>query len=170
MLCRKLLLCLNERIGLERQMAELSLLIDAVSQIDEPFLLSIVGEFNSGKSTVINTLLGKRYLNEVVVRTTNEITFLCYSKSDSEEQQRMTGIQMVNIYATCQFKFLKSCNYPFYVNFLDVHNLTRSLHSNFCHLNIVDTPGTNVILQRQQRFTEEFVPHGVLLLFVISAD
>ncbi|KAJ6335995.1 hypothetical protein OIU76_006893 [Salix suchowensis] len=37
-------------------------------------------------------------------------------------------------------------------------------------MNIVDTPGTNVILQRQQRLTEEFVPHADLLLFVFSAD
>ncbi|KAF2325180.1 hypothetical protein GH714_024916 [Hevea brasiliensis] len=37
-------------------------------------------------------------------------------------------------------------------------------------MNIVDTPGTNVILQRQQRLTEEFVPRSDLLLFVISAD
>ncbi|KAK3019606.1 hypothetical protein RJ639_005025 [Escallonia herrerae] len=35
---------------------------------------------------------------------------------------------------------------------------------------IVDTPGTNVILQRQQCLTEEFVPRADLLLFVISAD
>jgi len=35
-------LSLNERIGLERQMGELSLLIDVVSQIDEPFLLAVV--------------------------------------------------------------------------------------------------------------------------------
>lgn len=37
-------------------------------------------------------------------------------------------------------------------------------------MNIVDTPGTNVILERQQRLTEEFVPRADLLLFVISAD
>lgn len=37
-------------------------------------------------------------------------------------------------------------------------------------MNLVDTPGTNVILQRQQRLTEEFVPRGDLDLFVISAD
>lgn len=37
-------------------------------------------------------------------------------------------------------------------------------------MNIVDTPGTNVILQRQQRLTEEFVPRADLVLFVISAD
>ncbi|KAG7588753.1 Ulp1 protease family C-terminal catalytic domain [Arabidopsis suecica] len=47
-----------------------------------------LGEFNSGKSTVINALLGKRYLKEGVVPTTNEITFLCYSDLESEEQQR----------------------------------------------------------------------------------
>ena len=37
-------------------------------------------------------------------------------------------------------------------------------------INIVDTPGTNVILERQQRLTEEFVPRADLILFVISAD
>ena len=59
-----------------------------------------------------------------------------------------------------------------------------SLNTNMCYLtsnhsfsnsflmqmNIVDTPGTNVILERQQRLTEEFVPRADLLLFVISAD
>ncbi|XLS80928.1 hypothetical protein HN51_046759 [Arachis hypogaea] len=32
----------------------------------------LLGEFNSGKSTVINALLGERYLKEGVVPTTNE--------------------------------------------------------------------------------------------------
>lgn len=46
------------------------------------------GEFNSGKSTVINALLGRRYLKDGVVPTTNEITFLRYSELDSGEDQR----------------------------------------------------------------------------------
>lgn len=36
-------------------------------------------------------------------------------------------------------------------------------------VNIVDTPGTNVILERQQRLTEEFVPRSDLVLFCMSA-
>ena len=36
-------------------------------------------------------------------------------------------------------------------------------------VNIVDTPGTNVILDRQQRLTEEFVPRADLVLFCLSA-
>ena len=37
-------------------------------------------------------------------------------------------------------------------------------------INIVDTPGTNVILRRQQQLTEEFVPRADLVLFVLSSD
>ncbi|KAM3735301.1 hypothetical protein ACB098_10G078500 [Castanea mollissima] len=126
-------------------MEEVSLLIDAVSQIDEPFLLVIAGEFNSGKSTFINALLGRRYLKEGVVPTTNEITFLRYSELDSSGEQR------------CE-------RHPDgqYICYLPAPILKEMI--------IVDTPGTNVILQRQQRLTEEFVPRADLLLFVISAD
>lgn len=48
--------------------------------------------------------------------------------------------------------------------------LTILLVINLKQMNLVDTPGTNVILQRQQRLTEEFVPRADLILFVISAD
>ncbi|KAF8394426.1 hypothetical protein HHK36_020634 [Tetracentron sinense] len=126
-------------------MEEVSLLIDAVSQLDEPFLLVIVGEFNSGKSTVINALLGRRYLKEGVVPTTNEITLLCYSELDSHEQERCERHPDGQFICYLPAPILKE-------------------------MNIVDTPGTNVILQRQQRLTEEFVPRADLLLFVISAD
>ncbi|CAH1447406.1 unnamed protein product [Lactuca virosa] len=126
-------------------MEEVSLLRDAVSHLSEPFLLVIVGEFNSGKSTFINALLGRKYLKDGVVPTTNEITFLRYSELDSNEQQR------------CE-------RHPDgqYICYLPAPILE--------HMMIVDTPGTNVILQRQQRLTEEFVPRADLLLFLISAD
>lgn len=45
------------------------------------------GEFNSGKSSVINALLGQRYLKDGVIPTTNEITFLRYDDSEFSEQR-----------------------------------------------------------------------------------
>lgn len=45
------------------------------------------GEFNSGKSTVINAILGERYLKQGVVPTTNEITFLRFNDLDIEKQR-----------------------------------------------------------------------------------
>ncbi|KAL6583066.1 hypothetical protein OROMI_005144 [Orobanche minor] len=44
-----------------------------------------MGEFNSGKSSVINVLLGQRYLKDGVVSTTNEITFLWSAVSEFSE-------------------------------------------------------------------------------------
>jgi ribosome biogenesis GTPase A len=40
--------------------AEITHLQDILEQLDELFLLVIVGEFNSGKSAFINALLGKK--------------------------------------------------------------------------------------------------------------
>lgn len=56
---------LEQLLGLLQQatpeMQEMSMLTDALKQLDELFLLVVVGEFNSGKSSVINALLGSRY-------------------------------------------------------------------------------------------------------------
>ncbi|XP_022769528.1 probable transmembrane GTPase FZO-like, chloroplastic [Durio zibethinus] len=122
--------------------------IDAVGLCLVPdihLFLDSQGEFNSGKSTVINALLGERYLKEGVVPTTNEITFLRYSELDGKDLQhceRHPDGQLIRYLPAAILK----------------------------EMNIVDAPGTNVILQRQQRLTEEFVPRANLLFFVISAD
>jgi len=103
------------------------------------------GEFNSGKSTFINALLGRQYLQEGVVPTTNEIMLLSYSEIDSDSFERCER------HPDGQF-----------MCYLSVPILKE--------MNLVDTPGTNVILQRQQRLTEEYVPRADLILFVLSSD
>ena len=57
-------------------MDEISLVRDALQQLDELFLLVVVGEFNSGKSSIVNALLGGRFLAEGILPTTNEISVL----------------------------------------------------------------------------------------------
>jgi ribosome biogenesis GTPase A len=59
-------------------MAEIELLSDALKGLDELFLVVVVGEFNSGKSTVINALLGNRFLPDGILPTTNEISIIKY--------------------------------------------------------------------------------------------
>ncbi|PAN19738.1 hypothetical protein PAHAL_3G294900 [Panicum hallii] len=140
---------LSEAVAVIRKaapmMEEVDLLVDAASRLSEPFLLVIVGEFNSGKSTFINALLGRQYLQEGVVPTTNEIMLLSYSEIDSESFERCER------HPDGQF-----------MCYLSVPILKE--------MNLVDTPGTNVILQRQQRLTEEYVPRADLILFVLSSD
>ena len=48
----------------------------SLEQLEDLFLLVVVGEFNSGKSSFLNALLGKKYLKEGVTPTTNKISIL----------------------------------------------------------------------------------------------
>ena len=48
----------------------------SIQQLDELFLLVIVGEFNAGKSAFINALLGQPILKEGVTPTTTQINVL----------------------------------------------------------------------------------------------
>ncbi len=49
------------------------ILRETIQQLDELFLLVVVGEFNSGKTAVINALLGQPLLEEGVTPTTTRI-------------------------------------------------------------------------------------------------
>jgi len=52
------------------------------------FLGTGQGEFNSGKSSIINALLGKSYLKEGVLPTTNEITLLRHANDGGDSEER----------------------------------------------------------------------------------
>lgn len=54
--------------------------------LDEPFLLVIVGEFNAGKSAFINALLGESVLREGVTPTTAVVTRVRYAASTIERR------------------------------------------------------------------------------------
>ena len=53
----------------------------SIRQLDDLFLLVIVGEFNAGKSAFINALLGQKLLKEGVTPTTSQVTILRYGET-----------------------------------------------------------------------------------------
>eukprot|EP00953_Heterococcus_sp_UTEX-ZZ885_P040363 20637-Heterococcus_DN1.PRE.4 len=55
---------------------DLAILAEIIAQVDDVFMVIVVGEFNSGKSTFINALLGDRYVAEGVLPTTASINIL----------------------------------------------------------------------------------------------
>ncbi len=112
----------------------------AITQLDELFLLVIVGEFNAGKSAIINALLGVPALKEGVTPTTARVTLVRYGPEPGEE----IVDQGFSIYS-----------YPL--------PLLKTL-------NIVDSPGTNAIIREHEKLTNDFVPRSDLVLFATSAD
>ena len=61
-------------------------LSDILAGIDELFLLVIVGEFNSGKSSFINALFGQKARVEGPVPVDDRITIMHYGDEPSERQ------------------------------------------------------------------------------------
>ena len=68
-------------------------LAEAVARLDELFLLVVAGEFNSGKSALINALVGRPVLEEGVTPTTAEIHVLRWGETETRETRR--GIVVV---------------------------------------------------------------------------
>src|SRR5574341_1853419 len=64
---------------------ELDDLRQALLQLDELFLIVVVGEFNAGKSALINALLGQHVLPEGVTPTTTRITLIKYGERAAEQ-------------------------------------------------------------------------------------
>jgi small GTP-binding protein len=126
--------------NLDAPRESLDALQQAVLQLDELFLLVVVGEFNAGKSALINALLGAKILTEGVTPTTSRVTLVKWGEQ--------AGERIVD------------------PNFAVFSHPLALLHE----LNIVDTPGTNAVLRQHERLTDEFVPRSDLVLFVISAD
>jgi len=118
----------------------LATLQKAIVQLDELFLLVAVGEFNSGKSALINAILGEKILSEGVTPTTSRVTLIKWG-DQMTEQIVDEGFAIV----TYPLPLLKE-------------------------LNIVDSPGTNAIIRHHERLTEEYVPRSDLVLFTTSAD
>jgi small GTP-binding protein len=112
----------------------------SLRQLDELFLLVVVGEFNSGKSAFINALLGEHFLPEGVTPTTAQVYILHHG--DAADQQ---VVEAGVISLSHPAEFLRE-------------------------INIVDTPGTNAIIRRHEQLTQEFVPRSDLVIFVTSAD
>jgi len=109
-----------------------------LNEMDELFLLVVVGEYNSGKSTFINALLGDDVFEVGDLPTTRSISILRFGETAAPEP---IG------------EHIRVFRYP--LDFLS-------------ELEIVDTPGTNSIDRMEEEITRGFVPRADLILFVTS--
>ena len=137
---RRVLADLRESLAVLATAEDLAALERSTAQLDELFLLVVVGEFNAGKSAFINALLGRRLLEEGVTPTTAGIHVLRYGEERSHPPNRRT---------------LDEITAPV--------DLLREVH-------IVDTPGTNAILREHEALTRDYIPRSDMVLFVTSAD
>ena len=117
------------------------LLEDVLLQLEEPFLFVIVGEVKAGKSSFINALL----------KTEKDICKVAPSPMTDTIQQIVYGETESEIIIN---QYLKKIYQP-----VDILK----------EVAIVDTPGTNTIIEHHQEITEKFIPSADLIVFVFEA-
>jgi len=111
-----------------------------LSGINAPFLFVVVGEVKSGKSSFINALLRENICAVAPDPCTDRIQKIVYA---SENYERPVSDQVAELGRPAEI--LKE-------------------------IAIVDTPGTNSIIERHQEITEGFIPESDLVIFVFPAQ
>jgi small GTP-binding protein len=117
-------------------------LLDVAQDLRELFfLVVIIGEFNAGKSTFINALLGDELLPMGITPTTEVIELIRYQ----ENPQRKPNLRENSI---------REWAHP---------------NTGAPGVAIVDTPGTGSVFQKHETTAKSFLHRSDLVIFVISA-
>lgn len=114
-------------------------LLGQMQNLGEPFRFVVVGEVKAGKSSFINALLGENICAVHARPCTAVIEKLDYGKERSETRLGESLIQK-----TLPVEILKT-------------------------ISIVDTPGTNTVIEKHQEITEHYLPNSDLIIFVFYA-
>jgi ribosome biogenesis GTPase A len=107
--------------------------------INEPFLFVVVGEVKAGKSSFINALLQAEVCETDIAPRTDAIQQIVYA-----DEQFVQPIEPSLRKIGLPIEILKD-------------------------ISIVDTPGTNTIIQEHQIITERYIPNSDLTFFVLFA-
>ncbi len=112
---------------------------DAQFHTETPFLMAFVGPFSSGKSSVINALLGDEVLRVGPTPTTDRITILRYGE---EPQQITSGDETVTLFHPSPL---------------------------LQKVSFVDTPGLESVFQEHEAITRRFLHRSDLVFLVMLA-
>lgn len=155
----------REHIGLTLRRTVDQLEVDIASPT---FIVTVLGEFKRGKSTMLNALLGRDLLPHDVTPTTAAICVLRHSvvpllivhRADGAEEHRELLDGALEAYtADADFD-------PASVDYLEIGIPSDILAGG---LVIVDTPGVNDLNHHRSEVAARFVPRSDAVVFVLSA-
>ncbi|MCA9913935.1 MAG: dynamin family protein, partial [Anaerolineae bacterium] len=106
------------------------------------FIVGVIGEFNAGKSSFVNAILGEKLMPMGITPTTEYIELIRYSEiPDRTPEQR-------------EDQHLREWAHP---------------NTGAPGVAIVDTPGTGSVFQRHEDAAKQFLHRSDMVIFLISA-
>ncbi len=117
-------------------------LTEAANDLREMFLMvAIIGEFNAGKSTFVNALIGEPLLPMGITPTTDMIELIRYASMRGGEP-------------TIRDNAVREWTHP---------------NTGSAGVAIVDTPGTGSVFQKHEAIAKSFLHRSDLVIFLVSA-
>ena len=187
---------------LEAQPDDVKIVSDSLIQLDEMFMVCVVGEFNAGKSSLINALLGERCLKEGVTPTTSQVCILSFNEDGDSAAEASNaagaaaavqkaaaataaaqagaaapegggGAEGAEEGAPREGGAVEGVEKPVAEGGDPTADIVATRRLPVPWLSdavIVDTPGTNAIVEGHTQLTEDIIPRCDMVLFVTSAD
>lgn len=140
-----------------------------IKKLDEnKFNLVVLGEFNRGKSTFLNALLGKIILPSNILPTTSVITRIHYSEEPKVKVTLNNGrVEDVSHDELVKYVTTLDGNDSTHIDITDVYYPTN-LCKNGCI--ITDTPGVNDLNEQNIAITENYIPQADAVIFMLDPD
>ncbi len=140
---------------------------ELVKKLDEDrFHLVVVGEFNHGKSTFVNALLGETVLPTGVTPTTAAIHHLKYSEKPEATVVRQSGARESIPFGDARKFAVGGGSSPDDVDFLEIGYPAKLLEERIL---LVDTPGVNDLSLQRADITYSYIPRADAVLFLLDA-
>ncbi len=143
-------------------------LLDIACDAKQPLMLVVTGEFKTGKSTFINTLLGQNILKVDVTPATATVTKICNGSNPGLIAHFKDGSQqdypLANLAALSAEGDAEGAKIRQELDHLDVV-LSNSVLEKYT---IVDTPGLNSIYDYHTKATEHFISRADIIFWLFS--
>ena len=134
------------------------------NHIDHPrSFVTLTGETSSGKSTLINSLIGRKFLAAGVRPTTGTVVWLEFGVTDKERLMAVNRDATVEELTETQFR--KLSEHPD----KELLRLKAELPSESVKgLSVFDTPGFNAVISEHTEVLKEFLPESDVVVFPVS--
>jgi len=140
---------------------------ELVKKLDEDrFHLVVVGEFNHGKSTFVNALLGETVLATGVTPTTAAIHHLKYAEKPEATVVKSSGARETIPYTEAKKFAVGGGTSADDVDYLEIGYPAKLLEERIL---LVDTPGVNDLSLQRADITYSYIPRADAVLFLLDA-
>lgn len=136
---------------------------------EDVFYLVVLGEFKRGKSTFINSLLGKDILPTAIIPLTSIVTKIRFGKElvaivyFQDNKQEEIGLEEIENYITEKGNPVNEKK----VEYLEIFYPSTFLENGVV---LIDTPGIGSIFEHNTAVTYDFIPKVDAAIFLLTVD